>query len=363
MPSESENAFPQQLQAWLQSAVDVDASDLHLVPGNVPVVRIHGQLTPLGSDKVDPDSLQTMLTCICSADVLAKFERQLDVDFSFTLKVNDVSRRFRANLFVAQQQSAACFRIIPAEIPNFDWAGFPRRIAHRLVGFRNGLVLITGVTGAGKTTTLAMLINQLIDLGNSRIITIEEPIEYVFPAIEGSVISQREVGRDVQSFSDGLKFGLRQDPDVILVGEIRDRETAQMALTAAETGHLVFSTLHTRDAKGAISRYTDLFPQSVQAEIRSQLAMSLRAIISQHLLAGTDPNQKRELALEILFNTMPIAAAVRAGKLQSIENCIVTGRGDGMITLEESVRLLYASDRISHETAMHYMADGSVLGR
>ena len=185
------------------------------------------------------------------------------------LELGGRPRRFRANYFLSDQSLGACFRIIPSEIPDFGWAGFPFELALRLAHFRNGLVLITGVSGAGKTTTLAMLINLLTQEGDYRIITVEEPIEYVFPARGNSIVTQREVGRDVATFADGLKYGLRQDPDVMLVGEIRDRDTAQMALSAAETGHLVFATLHTRDAKGAVSRYADFFPQHVQTEIRA----------------------------------------------------------------------------------------------
>src|SRR5690606_32401595 len=178
----------------------------------------------------------------------------------------------------------ACFRVIPETIPDFHWAGFPRDLADRLISFRNGLVIFSGVTGAGKTTTLAMIIKLLCEQGDYRVVTIEEPIEYRYPRTSGSIVTQREVGRDVGSFHEGLKYALRQDPDVILVGEIRDRETAQTALSAAETGHLVFATLHTRDAKGAISRYADLFPQDTQHEVRAQLSNSLQAVIGQHLL-------------------------------------------------------------------------------
>jgi twitching motility protein PilT len=202
-----------------------------------------------------------------------------------------------------------------------------------------------------------MLINLLIEDGGYRIITVEEPIEYVFPKSETAVVTQREVGQDVLTFSDGLKYGLRQDPDVILVGEIRDRDTAQMALSAAETGHLVLATMHTRDAKGAISRYADLFPQSVQNEIRGQLAASLRAVVSQHLLPSIVPGEKRELALEIMLNNVPNSSAIRFGKLDSIDNNIVTGRAEGMLTLAESVKRLLHAGKISRETADYYSPD------
>ncbi len=172
-------------------------------------------------------------------------------------------------------------------------------------------MILTGATGSGKTTTLAMIVNQLNRGGGCRILTVEEPVEYVFPRMTNSVVTQREVGVDVLNFADGLKYGLRQDPDVILVGEIRDRETAQMALSAAETGHLVFTTLHTRDAKGAVTRFADFFSQEAQHTVRGQLAMSLRAIVSQRLLPGVEHGAKRELAIEVLWNTHPIANAIR----------------------------------------------------
>jgi twitching motility protein PilT len=171
------------------------------------------------------------------------------------------------------------------------------------------------------------------------------------------------VGYDVSSFADGLKYGLRQDPDVMLVGEIRDRDTAQMALSAAETGHLVFSTLHTRDAKGAISRYVDLFPQNVQHEIRSQLSMSLRAVVSQHLLPSRLAGAKQELALEIMINNAPIASAIRFGKIETIDTNIQTGRADGMLTLDESVKRLLQAGKISHETASRFVTDVRSLAR
>jgi twitching motility protein PilT len=251
--------------------------------------------------------------------------------------------------------------LIPSAIPDFQWAGFPEPLARRLAHFRNGLVLIGGVVGSGKTTTLAMLINLLNQEGGHRIITVEEPVEYIFPKVSGSVVTQREVGLDVLTFADGLKFALRQDPDVILVGEIRDRPTAQMALSAAETGHLVLSTLHTRDAKGAISRYTDLFPQSDQGEVRAQLALGLRAVISQHLLPNARAGEKRVLAMELLFNNSAVASAVRNGKLESVDNIIVTSRADGMLTLDESIKRRLREGLVSLETAQRFVSPGTRL--
>jgi twitching motility protein PilT len=356
------------LRDALAQAVARGASDLHIVVGHRPTLRLHGRLQELDGPLLTEDAVRTALAGVCPPQTLDEFDRQKNADFALELPIDGRPQRFRANYFVSGQSLGACFRVIPSQIPEFRWAGFPLEIADRLAHFRNGLVLISGVSGAGKTTTLAMLIDLLRQEGDYRIITVEEPIEYLFGSREGapgrgnSILTQREVGRDVASFADGLKYGLRQDPDVILVGEIRDRDTAQMALSAAETGHLVFATLHTRDAKGAISRYADLFPQNVQPEIRSQLAMSLRAVVCQHLLPNANGG-KRELALEIMFNNAPIASAIRTSKDETIDRNILTGRADGMITLDESVRRLFQAGKITRETAEQFVSDKGHLTR
>jgi twitching motility protein PilT len=288
---------------------------------------------------------------------------QKNVDFSFDLEVNGRSQRFRANLFYNGRHLGACLRVVPAGIPDFEWAGFPAALAKRLAFLPDGLVILTGATGCGKTTTLAMIVNLLNRAGGYRIITVEEPVEYEFPRAPNSVVTQREVGTDVLSFADGLKYGLRQDPDVILVGEIRDRETAQMALSAAETGHLVFTTLHTRDAKGAITRYPDLFPQDVQRDVRAQLAMSLRAVVSQRLLPDVVKGAKRHLALEVLWNTYPIASAIRIGKVESIDNYLLTGREEGMVSFDELVRQLLRAEKITRQVAEQNVRELSMLDR
>jgi twitching motility protein PilT len=314
----------------------------------------------LDEPQLDGPLIEQILTALCPESALERFLADKNVDFSLQRRVCDQIRRFRANYFVSSRAMGACFRVIPATIPDLQWAGFPIPVAVQIAHFRNGLVLLTGVAGSGKTTTLAMIIDLLNREGGYRIITVEEPVEYVFPRNPDSVVTQREIGVDVHSFADGLKYALRQDPNVILVGEIRDRETAQMALSAAETGHLVFSTLHTRDAKGAISRFTDMFPQSVQSDIRSQLSMSLRSVISQHLLPSAQ-REKRELALEIMFNNSPIASAIRFAKGESIDNYILTGRSQGMVTLDESVRNLLSAGRIHRDVAERFVSDPSRL--
>lgn len=352
---------PDPLRRWLTGAAESGASDLHVVANHPPILRLHGELQALDSPPLDRDTVRELLTSLCPAHALARFQNDTNVDFACELPAARQTYRFRANYFLSRQEMGACFRVIPTQIPDFGWAGFPADLAQRLAHFRNGLVLFCGVAGSGKTTSLAMIVNLLNEAGGYRIITVEEPVEYIFPRTPHSVVTQREVGLDVHTFADGLKYGLRQDPDVILAGEIRDRETAQVALSAAETGHLVFSTLHTRDAKGAISRYADLFPQDVQREIRSQLSFSLRAVITQHLLPNILPGDKRVLALEIMFNNAPVASAIRFGKLESIDNCILTGRAEGMLTLDESVKRLMHDDRISRETAELYVSSADRL--
>ncbi len=235
--------------------------------------------------------------------------------------------------------------------------GFPEGLARRLIAHTNGLVVITGVTGSGKSTTLAALIDLFNQAGGYRVITVEEPIEYVYGRVSSSMITQREVGRDVDSFFDGLKYGLRQDPDVILVGEIRDRETAQMALSAAETGHLIFTTLHTKDTKGAVTRFVDLFPHGTQDDVRMQLALSLRSVVGQHLLQPVSGEGKRVLALEILHVNNPVRVAIKFGKIDSIESALQTGKRDGMMTLDEDLQRLAMERKISLATARRFAKD------
>jgi twitching motility protein PilT len=354
---------PEKLRGWLGRAVEKGASDLHLIVGYPPVLRMHGDLIELPEPALDAEEAEPLLRALCPPPAIGRLQGQKNVDFSFDLDLNGRTSRFRANLFYNGRHLGACLRVVPAGIPDFEWAGFPAALAKRLAFLPDGLVILTGATGCGKTTTLAMIVNLLNQAGGYRIITVEEPVEYEFPRAPNSVVTQREVGTDVLSFADGLKYGLRQDPDVILVGEIRDRETAQMALSAAETGHLVFTTLHTRDAKGAITRYPDLFPQDVQRDVRAQLAMSLRAVVSQRLLPDVVKGAKRHLALEVLWNTYPIASAIRIGKVESIDNYLLTGREDGMVSFDESVRQLLRAEMITRQVAEQNVRELSMLDR
>jgi twitching motility protein PilT len=346
----------------LAEAIARDASDLHILAGNPATCRIHGRLRAIGADPLSASEAEDFIRGICPEERLHELQKIRDADFSLQRDIAGERRRFRVNVFRSRRTFGCSIRIIPEHIPTFEWAGFPRGLGRRLTGFRNGLVLFTGVTGSGKSTSMALLINLINETGGCRIITIEEPIEYVFEPCEDTIISQREVGIDVESFADGLKYGLRQDPDVILVGEIRDRETAQLALSAAETGHLVFSTMHTRDAKGAITRLTDMFAQVAQPTIRTQLAMSLRAVLSQHLLPAARQGERRALALEVMFNNLPVASAIRSGRIESIDDAILGGKVDGMMSLDESLRQLVQIGRISQETGRRYANDPKRFG-
>jgi twitching motility protein PilT len=345
----------------MQRAVEAGASDLHLVPGYPPVLRVHGTLEQIEEQPLAGKDTDEMFRAICPDELQATFDAATDLDFSYVFAEAGVSIRFRVNVFLAGGYPGACFRLIPPRIPDFGWAEFSPQLAERLAFLRDGLVIVTGPTGSGKTTTLAMIVELLNQKGGRRILTVEQPVEYVFSRTPSSIVTQREVGTDVPTFADGLKYGLRQDPDVILVGEIRDRETAQMALSAAETGHLVFTTLHTRDAKGMVTRFADLFPQETQKDIRSQLAMSLRAVVSQRLLPNVEPGNKRHLAVEVLWNSHPIANAIRTGKVESIDNYLLTRRDEGMVSFDESIRRLYQEDKITRATAEQNLTDPAAL--
>ena len=392
MASENQPAVSDACRSLLLQAVRSAASDLHLVPGHPPTLRVHGKMVAVGNAVLTREQARAMIESLLPQRLQARLATEKNLDFSIDLEAESSAGsnlpvgemtpqgrgarkdsrsskdqggnavRFRANVFLAQGDWCACLRHIPDEIPSFEWMGFSRGLAERLVNFTNGLVVITGVTGSGKSTTLAAMVNLLNERGGQRVITVEEPIEYVHPRISTTVITQREVGRDVDSFYDGLKYGLRQDPNVILLGEIRDRDTAQMALSAAETGHLILTTLHTKDAKGAITRLTDLFPFEAQEDVRTQLALSMRSVVSQHLLPAAREGDKRALALEVLHVNQQVRIAIRFGKIESIESALQTGKRDGMVTLDDDLMRLVLEKRITMETARRFAKDPQALG-
>ena len=356
-----ENRIDSDLLEMLHGAVEREASDIHLVPGHPTTCRVHGRLEQADGAELEPERVEAMIRSILPERLTRRLGEGKDFDCSLGIEHSGKSCRFRVNVYVAQGQWCACLRHVPETIPSFAWMGFPGGLAERLVAHTNGLVIVTGVTGSGKSTTLAALVNLLNERGGLRVITVEEPIEYVHKRISSTLITQREVGRDVDSFYNGLKYGLRQDPDVILLGEIRDRETAQMALTAAETGHLILTTLHTKDAKGAVTRFVDLFPYDAQDDVRTQLALSLRSVVSQHLLPCATEGKKRILALEILHVNQPVRIAIKFGKIESIESAIQTGRRDGMLTLDDDLQRLVVARKIEPATARRFAKDPAAI--
>ena len=348
-----------ELLTLLSAMAERDASDLHLVPGNRPMYRVHGQLAPADGHVVDPARVIEMVASIATGPMAGRLSGETDLDFAIQAPGG---RRFRVNVFSARGQRGACFRAIPEAVPEIEALGFPADLAEKILALGGGLVLVTGITGSGKSTTIAGLLGRLNARGNCRIITIEEPVEYVYPPVAGSIVTQREVGVDVGSFSEGLRFGLRQDPDVLLVGEIRDRETAQLAISAAETGHLIFGTLHSADAKGAITRLVDIFPADLHDDVLTQLSMSLRYVVCQHLLPSM-AGGRRVLALEVLFASFAVRSAIRQGKIEALESAIQSGRKDGMFSLDMDLQRLLDRKLISPETAREFAKDPAEFER
>ena len=344
------------LEQMLSEMVNNDASDLHLTVGSPPKIRINGNLSNLNEEKLIPDTLSKILKDYLNDERLLLLSNGKDVDFSIGIK--GVSR-FRVNLFKQRGNIAATFRKLPYSIPNLDSLGFPESISNLTLN-KKGLILITGGTGSGKSTTMAALIKKISNENSSHIITIEDPIEYLYEH-SNSLINQREVGSDTKSFSDSLKSVLRQDPDVVSIGELRDVDSMNAALTIAETGHLVLGTLHTNNASGTINRLVNAFPSDKQSIIRTTLSLNLLGIISQQLIPNK--NNGRSLALEVLINTSSIKSLIRENNIHQIDNYILSGQKDGMIRMDDSILKLYNDGLISKEEAFNYAINISELSK
>ncbi len=340
----------------LKTTVDQGASDLHIAAGTPPQIRLRGSLVPLNYPILTPSDTQGICYSVITDSQKKKFEETHELDFSFSQK--DVSR-FRGNLYYDRGAIAGAFRVIPHEIPTMDTLGLPPMVKE-IIRAPRGLVLVTGPTGSGKTTTLAAMIDA-INLGrHEHIITIEDPIEYVFPH-KGCLVNQREIGQDSSSFAEALKHILREDPDVVLVGEIRDMETMEAALTIAETGHLTFGTLHTNSAVQTISRVIDIFPPNQQPEVRSSLSLSLVAVLSQTLIPRID-SAGRVLAAELMIPNAAIRNLIRENKIHQIYSQLQLGQEKyGMQTLNQALASLANKRIISEEDAYNRSSDTEEL--
>lgn len=331
------------------------ASDLHITAGLPPMLRIDGELFPTDFGILTPEICQKLIYSVLTDKQREKFERTNELDVSFGIK--NIGR-IRMNVFRQRGSVAAALRAIPNIPPTFQELGLPK-IVFQLVELEKGLVLITGPTGAGKTTTLASMIDYINEHRKAHIITIEDPIEFVFHH-KNCIVNQREVGSDTESFATALKYILREDPDVILIGEMRDLETIQAALNIAETGHLVFATLHTTDAVSSINRIIDVFPPHQQQQVKVQLSFVLQAVISQQLLQHTS-GRGRVLACEVLVATPAVRNLIREGKPEQIYTLIQTGAKYGMQTMNQSLVELYMKKMITYEEAILASTDPEEL--
>jgi twitching motility protein PilT len=316
----------------LSIIVAQDGSDLHIGEGQPPKMRRHGDVKPIRAEPVTREEAAGMLSEICSPQSWALFEERGDLDFAYEM---DERSRFRCNFLKQANGYGAVFRLIPTKIATLDQLGIPA-VVKRFGHLRGGLVLVTGPTGSGKSTTLAALIDYINDNFSRHIVTIEEPIEFVHPN-KRSIITQREVPVDCISFPDGLKAALREDADIVLVGEMRDLETISLALTAAETGLLVFGTLHTNNARKTIDRMVDAFPANKQAQARTMLANSLRGVLAQLLLKKAD-GSGRVAVNEILIASPAVSAIIREGATQKLQDVIVSGKGQGMQFMDDAIQ-------------------------
>ena len=332
----------------LDLTVEKQASDLHLIPGFFPSIRVNGQLLLLKQLEIlTPETAKQMIVGILNDSQKENFVANKEIDFGYEYK----TFRFRVNAYLSHSGISASFRLIGSKIKTIEELGLPN-LLHEFTKYNQGLVLITGPTGEGKSTTIASLINEININSSKHIITIEDPIEYIFPT-EKSIISQRELHQDTHSWNIALRSVLREDPDIVMIGEMRDYETIQAALTIAETGHLVFSTLHTGSTPEAVNRIIDVFPSHQQNQVRTQLSTILRAVVAQRLISGTD-QKSRVPALEILKNIQSVAAVIREGRTHLLDNILETEEGQGLFIFEKYLVTLVQKGLISLDAALSH---------
>lgn len=342
------------LKELLEKTIELNASDLHLTTGTPPVIRLNGKLIAIGEENLTKDIMSEFAKEILG-DKFDEYNEIGEADISYELSNKG---RFRVNVFKQSNKDAIALRVMSLKIPSLDELNHPN-ILKELIKKQRGLILVTGPTGSGKSTTLAAMINEINKTRSAHIITLEDPIEYVHNH-QKCIINQREIGKDTKSYANALRAVLREDPDVILVGEMRDLETISIAITAAETGHLVLSTLHTIGAAKTIDRIIDVFPPHQQQQIRIQLASVLQGIKSQQLVPSID-GTKRFAALETMVITPAIQNQIREGKTYQIESAIQTGGRFGMKTMDMSLGELVRNGDISKETAILYSTDKEIL--
>ncbi len=346
-----------ELDTILRTAVDLGASDIHLVSGHPPAARLQTVMTPLDFPTITPETAMRMLKHMASEEHMKTFDKVKDSDFSY--EVPGVGR-FRVNAHMQRQTVGITMRAIKTKVPPFESLGLPD-VVQRLTYLPRGLVLVTGDTGSGKSTTLAAMIDQMNKRYRKHIITLEDPVEYAMHSAN-CVIEQRELGTDTPSFASGLRHVLRQDPDIILVGEMRDLETTAAAITAAETGHMVFSTLHTVNASHTVERIIDMYPAGEQNQIRSMLANTLQAVVSQTLFKRID--QKGMVpAVEVMLCTPAVRNLIRENRAFEIPNVIETSRALGMNSLDTAIAELFFNGKISREDAIAQAAYPDKLER
>jgi twitching motility protein PilT len=339
----------------LVKVLELGGSDLHLTVGRSPTMRLNGALVELEAPVLTAQGTREMVYGILKQDQREALERTWECDFAHSIPGKS---RFRGNAYFQRGSVGAAFRVIPAEIKSFSDLGLPQ-ITESLACKPRGFVLVTGPTGSGKSTTLASIIDYINTHRSVNVITVEDPIEYLHHH-KKSIVNQREVGSDTKTFGDALKFILRQDPDVILIGEMRDLETIAAALTAAETGHLVFATLHTQDSTKTVDRIIDVFPPHQQQQVRIQLSTTLQGIISQQLLPAVD-GRSRVLATETLIPTPAIRNLIREAKTHQLPTALQTGHQYGMCTMDESLAGLYRRGLITYETALTQASEPAEL--
>jgi len=345
------------IKSLLQLTVERKASDLHLIVGSPPSLRVDGVLFPIPNESIlTPDAMLELLKGSLTAEQLERLSVNKEIDLSLAFSEQ---ARFRVNIYTQRGTYAGAFRRIPLTIPTIDALALPS-ILHTFTNLKQGLVLVTGPTGHGKSTTLAAMLNEINANRQTHIVTIEDPVEFVFKPIK-SMISQREMHQDTHSWDIALRSALREDPDVVLVGEMRDYETIASAVTVAETGHLVFATLHTNSAAQTIDRIVDVFPEEQQGQIKLQLSNVLEAVFSQRLLPALGGG--RTVAYEIMLATTAIRTAIREGKTHQINSTIQTSAEAGMMTLDTTLARLVREGKITLETAQSYSINPEELSR